>query len=174
MGPPLRIGPGVEESFLGDLTMILFVLAMLLFGVTVVLVKHTFKRTRLPVVAPPPVKKACESCKHFDLAEGQAVLRQFPAFMAAAAVVSPAQIARTVQREYERPCKLCNGTGTKQLAGGTAESCLGCDGKGTVLEQELSPPAAPQKAQWTECGACLKDEVVVWGGELDKPCWEAK
>jgi DnaJ-class molecular chaperone len=102
------------------------------------------------------------------------VLVQYPAFMAAAAVVSPAQISRHVVREYERPCKLCEGSGKKyNMANSASEPCLGCDGKGQVLDQELSPPGAPQKAKWNECGACLKDEVLVWGGDR-KPCWEPR
>lgn len=127
-----------------------------------------------PASAPAELAQArtCSYCKHFDLEEGQAVLAQHPAFLRAAAVVSPAQIGRRVEREYERDCKLCDGRGKTLLAvHGQLDACRGCGGTGKVLEQELSPPAAPQKAQWNQCGACLKDGVIVWSGDT-KSCWE--
>jgi hypothetical protein len=126
------------------------------------------------VLAAPPLPRQCSNCKHFDLAEGQAVIAQFPAFMRVANVVSPAQIGRRVMREFDRPCRFCNGSG-KQLRGGDGalEPCRGCEGTGKVHEQELSRPGAPEKARWEECGACLKDQVVVWGGDK-KDCFEAR
>lgn len=114
----------------------------------------------------------CSSCKHFDLEEGQAVIAQFPAFLSVASLISPAQIGRHVVREYDRPCRLCDGKG-KVLLGGAPDlaDCRGCEGAGKVLEQELSAPAAPLKAKWGDCGACMKDSVVVWGGDK-RSCWE--
>lgn len=135
--------------------------------------------TRVPasaVAQPPaqPLPRTCVNCARFDLAEGQAAIAQFPTFMRVASVISPAQINRKVAREFDRPCKFCGGSKTQLRAGdGALEQCRGCEGTGLVHEQELSTPGAPEKARWNECGACMKDEVVVWGGD-QRDCFEAK
>ena len=123
--------------------------------------------------APRPAHQVCANCKNFDLAEGQAVIKQFPAFMQVAGLISPAQIGRKVVRDFERDCRLCNGKG-QVLLGGRSDlvACVGCGGTGKIQDQELSAPGAPMKATWAECGACLKDSVVVWGGDK-KECWES-
>lgn len=129
-----------------------------------------------PLPAPPPAPKqapSCATCRHFDLAEGQAVMAQYPTFMRVAGVISPAQIARQVVSEHTRTCLLCDGRKRTLLASGQSEACRGCEGTGEILEQTLSSPSAPQKAAWRDCGACMKDGVVVWGGDANKPCWEA-
>lgn len=39
-------------------------------------------------------KRKCGNCKHFDLAAGQAALKEWPAFMGAAAVLAPDRMGR--------------------------------------------------------------------------------
>lgn len=132
-----------------------------------------------PAATPPvggsstPAHAKCASCAHFDLEEGQAVIAQFPAFVSVASLITPAQIGRHVVRDYERDCRICDGKGS-YLAGGKPDliTCKGCEGTGKISDQELSAPGAPMKAKWSECGACLKDGVVIWGGDK-KSCWEA-
>lgn len=133
-------------------------------------------REQLKTISPVELAllpRTCSNCKNFDLAEGQAAIAQFPTFMRVASVISPAQINRRVEREFDRPCRFCDGKGKQLRAGdGELEPCRGCEGTGLVHEQQLTAPGAPEKARWDECGACMKKEVVVWGGDK-QDCFEA-
>jgi len=128
----------------------------------------------LLVVQTAPVKRLCRDCKHFDLEEGQAVIASFPSFQRVTQAVPPAQIARKVEREFTRTCRMCDGSKVVNAGTERERECQGCDGTGEVLEQELSAPGAPAKAKWDQMGACLKEQVVLWGGDEDKPCWEPR
>lgn len=77
-------------------------------------------------LAPPqPVARECRNCKHFDLPEGQAALKNQPAFLMAAETLSPAKMSVKV---------------------------IGKDDKDNPLYSE---PCYPLRAAWSEFGACM-------------------
>lgn len=78
-----------------------------------------------------PVLIECATCQHFDLEEGQAALQQYPAFLGAAAVRSPAQMSQRALLDAHG-----NVTGWKED---------GEDGAGKTT---------PLKAKWADFGAC--------------------
>jgi hypothetical protein len=45
------------------------------------------------------IPKKCATCKHWNLADGQAVMRDYPDFLRAAAVLRPGRMATTVDDE---------------------------------------------------------------------------
>lgn len=76
-----------------------------------------------------PVVIECGTCQHFDLEEGQAFMRQYPAFMGAAAVRSPAQMSEKAV----------------------------LDAHGNVVGWNKDGPGGkvtPLKAKWDDFGAC--------------------
>lgn len=77
-------------------------------------------------LAPPvPIARECRNCKFFDLPEGQAAMRESPAFLAAGAALSPAKMSVRV---------------------------TGHDDKGLPIYSE---PCYPLRATWAEFGACM-------------------
>lgn len=76
-----------------------------------------------------PVLIECATCAHFDLEEGQAYMRQYPAFLGAASVRSPAQMSSKALLDVHGNVTGWQGTGP--------------DGKVT-----------PLKAKWADFGAC--------------------
>lgn len=148
----------------------LLVLFALVVGVGLSLLDTTKLRKKLKT-PQDPVRPVCNSCRHFDLEEGQAALRNHPVFLRAAAVLSPAEMGRTVSYE-KQPCPECK---TKLSAGSTEISCSMCNNTGEVEVAKRSPPSAPYRAKWAEYGACMSPDntdddgnnVVVWGGSCD-------
>lgn len=110
-------------------------------------------------------KKTCSSCKHFNLAAGQEGIRTAaPAFVAAAAVLSPEQIAATAQTEDERAAQ------TKHIEESEA-----------ALVEGLTPPplpailvdaaarGAPKSVPWKldEFGACSEHpDTAYWQNDV--------
>src|SRR5688572_27875690 len=84
------------EAFLVPLLAVVFIGLI----AVVILVARQQRGDRSYVTGlPPPRRKLpvlieCGTCKHFDLEEGQAFIAQHPAFVAAAAVRSPAQMSK--------------------------------------------------------------------------------
>lgn len=72
------------------------------------LLARVLKRAAADVSAP--VISRCGNCKHWDLEEGQAVMRTHSVFMQAASVLAPAQMGRQVKSE-KKTCPTCEGEG---------------------------------------------------------------
>lgn len=80
-----------------------------------------------------PDTPQCHNCKHFDLEEGQAAMRENPNFMKACAVVPPSRMGVPVMH--------------------------GDDDKPLPPEQQPRS-SVPKKATWEDFGACLEHEEV--------------
>jgi hypothetical protein len=121
--------------------------------------------------------RTCAGCKHFDQEEGQAAMKQFPIFVQAAQHIPPAEMGRTVVSTTERDCRACEGKGKVPRPPGPGvgelHDCTRCEGTGKQTDEQFSKPCAPAKADWSQFGACMQDEVVVWGGDK-KDCWVDK
>ena len=102
--------------------------------------------------AAPEPAKLCRNCKHFDLEEGQAVLRksEHGAFMHAAALLKPAEM------------------GLKVLHDDNGEMLI--DDAGVPIREK---PSLPMKTGWDQAGACLKDEMIIFDIDTCEK-WEAK
>ncbi len=168
--------------------LLVVIAAVFVLGVLAITLAKRVPRVLAPPAAPD-VPPACRACKHFDLEEGQAVLRNHPHFLQAAQYVSPAEMGRVAKAGPPVPCKDCGGQGKlgtgrytqaptgavpwPQDAEEIMDSCAACDGVGTIETQEMSPPSAPYKAEWSEFGACLSsaasddgDSSIVWSGDI--------
>lgn len=135
------------------------------------------------------IPRTCSTCKHFDLAEGQAIMKKYPIFMEASRWVPPSEMGRSVTDELERDCRECDGTGKVDPGGRPAPTvgerivCVRCDGTGKQRDELFSPPSAPVTSSWDNYGACLRDEAVVDGADTvqlrlarretgEGDCWE--
>ena len=97
----------------------------------------------------------CGNCKHFDLEEGQAVMRQHKPFLAAAAVLAPAEMGKTIQYE-ELECSE-EGCGKAH----PIQDCLVCRGNGTVNKRiGPAPTGVAAKVKWADFGACLENNDI--------------
>lgn len=72
-----------------------------------------------------PVARECRNCQHFDLPEGQAAMRNHPAFLAAGEALSPAKMSVRVTGHDEKDLPI------------------------------YSEPCYPLRASWSEFGACM-------------------
>lgn len=54
---------------------------------------------RIPQPTPSSLGRTCSNCAHFDLDEGQGVMRTYPAFMAAASFLRPVEMGVEVDAE---------------------------------------------------------------------------
>jgi hypothetical protein len=77
---------------------------------------------------PKPVARECRNCQHFDLPEGQAALKNNPAFLAAGEALSPARMSVRVTGHDEKELPI------------------------------YSEPCYPLRATWAEFGACMNKE----------------
>ncbi len=96
------------------------------------------KLRHLPVL-PLKAEGKCETCAHWDLAEGQAQMAEHPAFVAVTQVVSPAKMSQRAE---------VDGNGNLLM-----------DDAGDVVKSE---PGIPHKARWAEFGACSKHLEARW------------
>lgn len=143
-------------------------------------VQGTLPRVEVRGAPPEPVEPTCGNCKHWDLEEGQAVIRAHPHFMQAARYVAPAEMGRVARPGPTVPCRDCGGQGklgTMRYRDGVeiTTDCSVCGGKGTIETQVLSEPSAPYKARWDQFGACLNskaapdgDSSCTWSGDSCK------
>jgi len=81
------------------------------------------------MLAPPqPVARECRNCQHFDIREGQAALKNHPAFLMAGEALSPAKMSVRVTGHDEKELPI------------------------------YSEPCYPLRATWAEFGACMNRE----------------
>ena len=114
------------------------------------------------------VGRACRNCKNFDLEAGQAgIASSSPAFVAAASILTPEQIAATALTDAEREAEVAHIRAT--------EAALEAGQTPPPLPEILVAVAARVKAAekpdkvlpWkvSEFGACAKrPEEAVWQG----------
>lgn len=116
------------------------------------------------------VGRACKNCKHFDLEEGQATLKQSRVFMQAASNIPPSMMGREVDHYETRNCGHCYGSGVEPTIGDTAGKpervCHLCHGEKTFEEPVFKDTKIPNKAKWEEFGACQLHSEVRWGGDV--------
>ena len=134
------------------------------------ILKH--QSTSAPVAVPPvlELKRQCGNCQHFDLAEGQAVMKRHPPFLAAAAVLQPQQMGRQLLRYDKHACDVCGASADPDNPGDfdTTEKtpeCHVCKGSGYVEQPVYEQSTLPAKASWSEFGACDKHAFVTWSGD---------
>lgn len=114
----------------------------------------------------PKLEHVCRNCTHYDLEEGQVALNKNPVFRNVMASTSPADHSRKLLGFELVPCNYC--AGREEID----PECVLCKGTGKVESPIKSAPSLPEKAKWTDMGACLcpalLDEdgngTVVWGG----------
>ena len=114
-------------------------------------------------------KKTCKECKNFDLAAGQqGIASAAPAFVAAAQVLSPAQIAATALTESERAAEVEH---VRAVEAALAEGKTPPPLPQVLIDVQERMKAAPPKVPWKldEFGACALDPTsAVWAGDSCK------
>ena len=108
-------------------------------------------------------KKTCKECKHFNLDAGQqGIATSSPAFVEAAKILTPGQIASTALTEGEREAELAHVRATEEaLEAGKTPPPL----PEVLVEVQKRVHDVPAVVPWklSEFGACaMNPETAVW------------
>lgn len=163
------MNPGISEmqNFLLVIAGLFAAIALMIAALTAAgVVRRRHERTsgggegRIITVTNAPSARKCSNCKHFDLEEGQATMRQHKPFLAAAAQLTPSEMGRTIQyREVECPRDGC--TREKPIP-----DCTACQGNGTVNKRiGPEPSSIAAKTKWSDFGACLEHSELRHAGD---------
>jgi hypothetical protein len=151
--------PLLEQAFVVLVTM----------GLIALFLAHLLGKRNRTELQPDDVPRRCSNCQHFDLEEGQAVIRRNQNFVKAAAVLAPQQMGRRISHYDKHECTVCEAkldpvTGDFAPSTTTAD-CHVCRGNGYIEQPVFAPTNLPAKTKWSEFGACMLKQEVLWGGD---------